>query len=157
MKILLWQTGKTSFKYLDEGIDLYLKRLKKHGGVTVETIKDIKNAGNFSPALLKQKEGKQVLKKLGDDDFLVLLDENGKAFSSTQFAQFLQKQMNVGCKRLVFLVGGAYGFSDEVYQRSDFQLSFSKMTFSHQMIRLFFVEQVYRAFSILNNSPYHNE
>lgn len=157
MKILLWQTGKTSFKYLDEGIDLYLKRLKKHGGVTVETIKDIKNAGNFSPALLKQKEGKQVLKKLRDDDFLVLLDENGKAFSSTQFAQFLQKQMNVGCKRLVFLVGGAYGFSDEVYQRSNFQLSFSKMTFSHQMIRLFFVEQVYRAFSILNNSPYHNE
>lgn len=157
MKILLWQTGKTSFKYLDEGIDLYLKRLKKHGGLTVETIKDIKNAGNFSPALLKQKEGKQVLKKLRDDDFLVLLDENGKAFSSTQFAQFLQKQMNVGCKRLVFLVGGAYGFSDEVYQRSNFQLSFSKMTFSHQMIRLFFVEQVYRAFSILNNSPYHNE
>lgn len=155
--MLLWQTGKTSFKYLDEGIDLYLKRLKKHGGVTVETIKDIKNAGNFSPALLKQKEGKQVLKKLRDDDFLVLLDENGKAFSSTQFAQFLQKQMNVGCKRLVFLVGGAYGFSDEVYQRSNFQLSFSKMTFSHQMIRLFFVEQVYRAFSILNNSPYHNE
>ncbi|MCB0662425.1 MAG: 23S rRNA (pseudouridine(1915)-N(3))-methyltransferase RlmH [Saprospiraceae bacterium] len=157
MKIFLWQIGKTSFKYLDQGVDLYVKRIKKYGNLSVETIPDVKNAGNFSPEVLKKKEGESILKKLSDDDFLILLDENGKSFSSVEFADYLQQHMNTGRRRIVFLIGGAFGFSEEVYQRSNFQVSLSKMTFSHQMIRLFFVEQVYRAFSILNNSPYHNE
>jgi 23S rRNA (pseudouridine1915-N3)-methyltransferase len=157
MKIELWQTGKTSFKYLSQGIELYLKRLRKYSKVSIETLPDIKNAGNFPPDLLKEKEGEQILKKIQEEDFLVLLDENGQTFSSQEFADFLQKQMNSSRRRLIFLVGGAYGFSDAVYKRANFKLSLSRMTFSHQMVRLFFIEQVFRAFSILNNSPYHNE
>jgi 23S rRNA (pseudouridine1915-N3)-methyltransferase len=157
MKIQFWYIGKTSFKYLEEGMAIYEKRLQKYGGVQSELIPDVKNAGKLSSEQLKVKEGELILKKLNPDDYLILLDEKGKAPTSVKFADSLQHLMLQGKKKVVYLVGGAFGFSDAVYKRADSKLSLSNMTFSHQMIRLFFLEQLYRAFSILNNEPYHNE
>ncbi|MEZ4948907.1 MAG: 23S rRNA (pseudouridine(1915)-N(3))-methyltransferase RlmH [Saprospiraceae bacterium] len=157
MKIHFWYVGKTSFKYLEEGMAIYEKRLQKYGGVNSEIIPDVKNAGKLSPDQLKVKEGELILKKLNPDDYLVLLDERGKSPTSLKFADQLQDLMLQGKKKVVFLIGGAFGFSETVYKRANSKLSLSNMTFSHQMIRLFFLEQLYRAFSILNNEPYHNE
>ncbi len=156
MKIELWQVGKTSFAYLQDGIDIYQKRLKHYISFQSEIIPDIKNAKNLSKIQIKNKEGDAILKKLKPNDTLVLLDENGKTFDSIQFSQYLEKSMQQSHKRIIFVVGGAYGFSEEMYQRANQKISLSKMTFSHQMVRLFFVEQLYRAMTILKGEPYHH-
>lgn len=157
MKVEFWVTGKTAFSYLDDGIAVYEKRLKNYLSFQLVVFQDIKNAKNLSVELLKQKECEQQLSKLAKDDFLVLLDERGKQWTSIEFANFMDQKMQLSVKRIIFIVGGAYGFSDAMYQRANLQLSLSKMTFSHQMIRLFFVEQLYRAMTILRGEPYHNE
>lgn len=156
MKITLLVIGKTDQKYLNEGIDIYLKRLKRYIAFELKIIPDIKNAKNLSEIEQKQKEGKLILEKLQNTDELVLLDERGAEFSSPKFAQFLQKKMLASTKHIVFVIGGPYGFSDEVYARAKSKLSLSKMTFSHQMIRLFFIEQIYRGMTILKGEPYHH-
>ena len=157
MKIVLITIGKTNEKYLIEGISDYQKRLKHYTNFERIEIANIKNAKNFSESELMKKEGELILKQIQNSDHLVLLDDKGKDFTSQKFAQKLQQWMLSGKKRLVFVVGGAYGFSDEIYKRGNEKLSLSKMTFSHQMVRLFFVEQIYRGYSILNNEPYHHE
>ncbi|MEJ6748301.1 MAG: 23S rRNA (pseudouridine(1915)-N(3))-methyltransferase RlmH [Flavobacteriales bacterium] len=157
MKIVLITIGKTNEKYLIEGISDYQKRLKHYTNFERIEIANIKNAKNFSESELMKKEGELILKQIQNSDHLVLLDDKGKDFTSQKFAQKLQQWMLSGKKRLVFVVGGAYGFSDEIYKRGNEKLSLSKMTFSHQMVRLFFVEQLYRGYTILNNEPYHHE
>ena len=149
--------GKTNEKYLIEGISNYQKRLKHYTNFEMIEIPNIKNAKNLSEAELMKKEGELILKQIQSSDYLVLLDDKGKDFTSPKFAQKLQQWMLSGKKRLVFVVGGAYGFSEEVYKRGNEKLSLSKMTFSHQMVRLFFVEQIYRGYTILNNEPYHHQ
>lgn len=156
MKVEFWVVGKTSFPYLHEGIDLYHKRLKHYIPFKMEVLPDVKNAKNLSQAQLKDKEGAIILKKLSANDHLILLDEVGKSYTSEQFASFMEQKLQQSYKKLIFLVGGAYGFSDAVYTRSNGKISLSKMTFSHQMIRLFFIEQIYRAMTILRNEPYHH-
>jgi 23S rRNA (pseudouridine1915-N3)-methyltransferase len=157
MKILLLVIGKTDEKYLIEGMDKYRNRLKHYIGFDYEEIPDIKNRKSLSEAQQKKQEGDLILSKINAGDKLVLLDDKGKDYSSIYFSKHLQQQMNSGIKRLVFVVGGPYGFDASVYAKSQGKLSLSKMTFSHQMIRLFMVEQVYRAMTILKNEPYHHE
>ncbi|SDE66679.1 23S rRNA (pseudouridine1915-N3)-methyltransferase [Pricia antarctica] len=156
MTIKLLAIGKTDSKPLQQLISEYENRLKHYVRFKLETIADIKNAKNLSEVQQKDKEGELILKKLGPTDILVLLDENGKHFSSIHFSKYLQKKMNSGIKQLVFVIGGPYGFSDAIYNKAHGKISLSKMTFSHQMVRLFVVEQVYRAFTILKNEPYHH-
>lgn len=157
MNIKLLAIGKTDNKNLQVLIDEYIKRLGFYIKFDLEIIPDIKNAKNLSEVQQKQKEGELILAKLSATDHLVLLDENGKSFSSVGFADELQKKMNSGIKTLVFVIGGPYGFSDEVYQKAHGKISLSKMTFSHQMVRLFVIEQIYRSFTILRNEPYHHQ
>ncbi len=157
MKIRIICVGKTEKGYLPDAIDTYVKRLRHYVNVEMVIIPDLRKAGSMDVAERKRQEGELILKQVAPEDCLVLLDENGKILSSKGFAEFLQKRMNSGLRNLVFVVGGAFGFSDEVYQRADTKLSLSKMTFSHQMVRLFFVEQLYRGYSILKGEPYHNE
>ena len=157
MKVEFWLTGKTGFAYLDEGMAIYEKRLGHYLPFTSCVLPEAKNAKNLPPEQLKQKEGEVVLSKLKPDDFLALLDERGKQLTSLEFANFMEQKLQLSQKRLIFLVGGTWGFSEEIYRRSDFKLSLSKMTFSHQMIRLFFLEQLYRAMTILRGEAYHNE
>lgn len=156
MKIELWQIGKTNEKYLEEGIAIYQKRLKHYISFEIRTLPDIKNGGKLPKNKLKEKEGELILKHLKKEDFLILLDEKGKQFSSTQFSEFLEKKMLLSHKRIILQIGGAFGFSDAIYQRANTLFALSKMTFSHQMIRLFFVEQLYRAMTIIRNESYHN-
>ena len=151
MKIKLLAIGKTDDKHLNSLIDTYQNRLKHYIKFELEIIPDIKNVKNLSENQQKEKEGTLILSKLKPTDQLIVLDEKGKDFRSKEFASFLQKKMNSGIKQLVFVIGGPYGFSDAVYKKAQGKVSFSKMTFSHQMIRLFVVEQVYRAFTILKN------
>ena len=157
MKIVLLTIGKTSEKYLIEGIAQYQNRLKHYIQFEMIEILNIKNAKNFSNAELIKKEGELILKQLQRSDHLVILDDKGNDFTSPKFSEKLQNWMLSGKKRLVFVVGGAYGFSEQVYSRGNEKLSLSKMTFSHQMVRLFFVEQIYRGYTILNNEPYHHQ
>lgn len=157
MKILCWFIGKTADSYLDEGIQRYDKRLRHYLPIEVEVLPDVKGAGKLSPEALKQREGELILSRLKPEDGLVLLDEKGQSFTSVAFAQWLDQQLQQPYRRLILVVGGAYGFSPEVYARSNAMLSLSKMTFSHQMVRLFLLEQVYRAMTILRHEPYHNE
>ena len=157
MKIKLLVIGKTDDKNLNTLIDIYQKRLRHYIQFQLEIIPDIKNVKNLSKVQQKEKEGELILSKLQNTDQLVLLDEKGKEFRSFEFAQYLQKKMNSGIKQLVFVIGGPYGFSNAVYQKAMGKVSLSKMTFSHQMIRLFVVEQLYRGFTILRNEPYHHE
>ncbi len=157
MDIKLILLGKTEESYLQEGILKYSKRLKHYISFSELVIPALKNTKTLSFQEIKQKEGELLLAKIKPTDTLVLLDENGTMFSSMEFSDFLQKQMNQSVRSLVFVVGGAYGFSQDAYQRANHKLSLSKMTFSHQMIRLLFIEQIYRAFTILNNEPYHHE
>lgn len=156
MNIKLLAIGKTDNKALQTLMDDYLKRLSFYIKFDLEVIPDIKNVKNLSEAQQKEKEGELILSKLTPTDQLILLDENGKSFSSEGFADELQKKMNSGTKTLVFVIGGPYGFSDAVYSKAQGKISLSAMTFSHQMVRLFFIEQVYRAFTILRNEPYHH-
>jgi 23S rRNA (pseudouridine1915-N3)-methyltransferase len=157
MQIKLLSIGKTDDKNLEDLISIYTKRLSHYIRFEQEIIPDIRNVKNLSESEQKQKEGQLILSKLTNKDQLILLDENGKEFSSVGFSDFLQKKMNSGIKTLVFVIGGPYGFSDEVYQKAHSKVSLSAMTFSHQMIRLFIVEQIYRGFTILNNEPYHHQ
>jgi len=157
MKIVLLTIGKTNEKYLAEGISQYMKRLTHYTQFEMNETPNLKNAKNLSKSELMQKEGELILNYIKDSDHLVLLDDKGKDFSSPKFAQKLQGWMLSGKKRLVFVVGGAYGFSEAIYARGNEKLSLSKMTFSHQMVRLFFVEQIYRGYTILNNEPYHHQ
>lgn len=156
MTIKLLAIGKTDNKNLQSLIAEYQKRLGFYIKFEFEVIPDIKNSKNLSEDQQKQKEGELILGKLSPTDVLILLDENGKQYHSVEFANYLQKHMNSGIKQLVFVIGGPYGFSPEVYGKSNGKLSLSKMTFSHQMIRLFFIEQLYRGFTILKNEPYHH-
>ena len=157
MKTQLWYIGKTAFPYLEKGMSLYEKRLERYLNFESVLIPDVKKGNKLPPDQLKIKEGEAILKKLNTSDFLVLLDEKGKEFSSVQFAKFMEKKFQLGNRNLIFLIGGAYGFSDALYKRANQQLSLSKMTFSHQMIRLFFLEQIFRAMTIIKGEPYHNE
>ncbi|MEM7087180.1 MAG: 23S rRNA (pseudouridine(1915)-N(3))-methyltransferase RlmH [Bacteroidota bacterium] len=157
MKITLLAIGKTDDRNLQSLIEAYSKRLKHYVSFNFEIIPDIKNVKNLSEVQQKNKEGQELLKRLSPSDTPVLLDENGKSFSSVGFSQYLQKKMNSGLKNLVFIIGGPYGFSDEIYQRANGKVALSQMTFSHQMVRLFFVEQLYRGFTILRNEPYHHQ
>ena len=156
MTIKLLGIGKTDDPALQDLTNIYIKRLEFYNKFELEFIADVKNAKHLDENQQKQKEGELLLSRLSASDFVVLLDENGKQYSSVGFSEFLQKRMNSGLKQLVFLIGGPYGFSNDVYQRADSKLSLSKMTFSHQMVRLFFVEQLYRGFTILKNEPYHH-
>jgi 23S rRNA (pseudouridine1915-N3)-methyltransferase len=142
---------------LRDGISQYEKRLKHYFPFELKEIPELKNARNLREPQIKDAEGELILKLLSNSDHVVLLDEQGKQFRSIEFSQYIQKKANAGLKQLVLVIGGAYGFSDAVYQRSNEKLSLSKMTFSHQMVRLFAIEQVYRAMTILRNEPYHHE
>lgn len=157
MTIKLICIGKTDSQTLQSLITDYSKRLGFYTRFELEVIPDIKNSKNLTQANQKQKEGELILSKISTHDVLILLDENGQQYSSENFADYLQKQMNSGIKNLVFVIGGPYGFSEGVYQKCNGQISLSKMTFSHQMIRLFFIEQLYRAHTILKNEPYHHK
>ena len=157
MNIRLIAIGKTDNKSLQTLIDDYTKRLSFYVKFDLEIIPDIKNVKNLSEAQQKEKEGELILSKITPTDHLILLDENGKTFSSVGFSDFLQKKMNAGTKTLVFVIGGPYGFSETVYQKAQGKVSLSEMTFSHQMVRLFVIEQIYRGFTILRNEPYHHQ
>lgn len=157
MNIRLIAIGKTDNKALQQLMDDYMKRLSFYIKFELEVIPDIKNAKNLSEAQQKEKEGELILSKLSPADQLILLDENGKTFSSVGFSEELQKKMNSGIKTLVFVIGGPYGFSQNVYSKAQGKVSLSAMTFSHQMVRLFFIEQVYRAMTILRGEPYHHQ
>ena len=157
MKIKLVAVGKTDDKNLQILIDAYQNRLKHYIQFEIEIIPDIKNVKNLSEIQQKEKEGELILKKLTATDTLILLDEKGSTYSSVTFSDYLQKKMNSGIKQMVLVIGGPYGFSEAVYKQSQGKIALSKMTFSHQMIRLFVVEQLYRAFTILKNEPYHHE
>lgn len=156
MTIKLLAIGKTDNKQLQSLIDTYAKRLKHYVKFEFDIIPDIKKAKNLSEIQQKDKEGALILSKLKTTDTLILLDENGQQMSSVAFSKYLQKYMNSGTKQLVLVIGGPYGFSEAVYKKAQGKLALSKMTFSHQMIRLFVVEQLYRGFSILKNEPYHH-
>lgn len=157
MEIVLLLNGKTSEKYLEEGIKIYTDRLKHYVRFSSMVLPPIKNAQNLSPSQIKTLEGEKIIETLKKADFVVLLDEAGAQYSSRKFADFLQKNMNLSFKNIYFVVGGAFGFSKDVYERANAKISLSSMTFSHQMVRLFFVEQLYRAFTILNGEAYHND
>lgn len=157
MKIALLVVGKTDMNYFADAIQEYRKRLVHYIPFDIEVIPDLKNVKNLSEVQQKEKEGELILKALQPGDYCVLLDEKGKEFTSMQFATYLEKKTHTVPKRLVFVIGGPYGFSEAVYKTASEKISLSKMTFSHQMIRLIFVEQVYRAMTILNNEPYHHE
>ena len=157
MNIKLISIGKTDDKALLVLIDSYIKRLKHYIKFEFVIIPDIKNRRNTSILQQKILEGDLLLKKLQISDIVVLLDEKGQQYSSIEFSKFISKKMLAGTKQVVFIIGGPYGFSQELYQRADHKISLSKMTFSHQMVRLFVVEQIYRAFTILKNEPYHHE
>jgi 23S rRNA (pseudouridine1915-N3)-methyltransferase len=157
MQIKLLAIGKTDNKQLQVLIDDYQKRLGFYIKFEFEIIPDLKKVKNLSEDQQKQKEGELILNKLQSQDVLILLDENGKQLSSVEFSEYLQKHMNSGIKQLVLAIGGPYGFSNDVYNKAQGKLSLSKMTFSHQMIRLFIVEQLYRGFTILRNEPYHHQ
>lgn len=157
MKIILCVVGKTDAGYFAEATNEYRSRLTHYIPFEMAVIPDIRNAKNLSSEQQKEKEGELLLKFLLPGDYLILLDEKGKEFTSMQFAAFIEKKMHSVPKRVVFMAGGPYGFSDAVYKAAAEKVSLSKMTFSHQMIRLVFTEQLYRAMTILNNEPYHHE
>ena len=157
MKIELAVIGKTSIGYLKQGIDEYIKRLKHYVPFEIKYIDDIKNTKNISEEQQKRTEGAKILSLLDKSDFVVLLDEHGKEYTSIQYSSYIQKRMLSGAKKVVFVIGGPYGFSQEVYDRANDKISFSKMTFNHEMIRLIFTEQLYRAYTIINHEPYHHE
>lgn len=157
MNIKLIVVAKTDEKYLQEGIDVYVKRLRHYVNFELVVIPALKDQKNASAEEVKEREAVAILKQLEKVDAVVLLDEHGTEHTSVGFSKYLQKHMNSGLRTLAFVVGGAFGFSAKVYARANDKLAVSQMTFSHQMIRLFFVEQLYRAFTILNHEPYHNE
>jgi 23S rRNA (pseudouridine1915-N3)-methyltransferase len=157
MKVKLICIGKTGKKFLEDGENEYMQRVKHYVQIERVEIPDLKNARKLTFEQIKQMEGKEILSKLGSGEQLILLDERGSLLSSVEFANFVQQRFNAGGKALVFVIGGAYGFSPEVYEAAQGKISLSKMTFSHQMIRMIFFEQLYRAMTILKGEPYHHE
>lgn len=157
MNIKLIVISKTDQPYLQEGIDIYVKRLCHYTNFEIDVIPALKDQKGSSPEEIKEREAALLLKRLEGADRIILLDEHGKEHTSVGFSQYLQKQMNAGTRNLVFVVGGAFGFAPSVYAVAHDKISLSQMTFNHQMVRLFFVEQLYRAFTILRHEPYHNE
>ncbi len=157
MKITLLTIGKTEEKHIKEGLDKYVKRLKHYVKFQLTELADIKNSKNLTEAQQKTKEAELLFKYIQPADHVVLLDEKGQEFTSLHFSQFLNKKAVSGTAHLLFIVGGAYGFDSTVYNRANASISLSKMTFSHQMVRLFFTEQLYRAHTILKGEPYHHE
>ena len=157
MNIELIVVGKTDMKEVEALVAMYTKRLNHYVRFAITTIADVRNTKKLSESEQKRLEGESILRLINDSDHLMLLDEHGLELRSLEFADLIQKRMSSGTKRLVFVIGGPYGFSDAVYQRANSKLSLSKMTFSHQIVRAIFTEQLYRAFTILKNEPYHHE
>jgi 23S rRNA (pseudouridine1915-N3)-methyltransferase len=157
MKITLLLTGKTDKDFLQKGIEMYEKRIKRYIDFDIKTLKDIKHNKKLSIKEIKESDAKQILQNIDPNDFLIILDEKGQSFGSIDFSTYLSKKIDTGIKHIIFAVGGAYGFSETVYKKANEMISLSKMTFSHQIIRLLFVEQLYRAFTIIKGEPYHNE
>lgn len=157
MQLTIIAIGKTDYPAIQELQELYTQRLQHYIRTEWEIIPDLKNTKSLQEAQQKSKEGEAILKKIQPGDFVILLDEKGKNLDSVEFSGFLQNKMNAGIKKLILIIGGPYGFSEEVYSRANGKLSLSKMTFSHQMIRIFLAEQLYRAFTILRGEPYHHE
>ncbi|MGN1215822.1 MAG: 23S rRNA (pseudouridine(1915)-N(3))-methyltransferase RlmH [Candidatus Cryptobacteroides sp.] len=157
MKISLLTVGRTDIPWVREGLDNYASRLSHYVPFSVIEIPELKNVSSFSQSQIREKEGKLILKSLKPSDRVILLDEHGREYRSVEFAKAIQDTMNSGGKDMIFIIGGAYGFSEEVYSRADGKISLSKMTFSHQMVRAIFAEQLYRAFTIIKGEPYHHE
>ena len=157
MNIELIVVGKTDQKEVEALVEMYAKRINRYCKFSITTLADVRNTKKLSEAEQKRLEGEAILRLINDSDHLMLLDEHGLELRSLEFADLIQKRMSSGTKRLVFVIGGPYGFSDAVYQRANSKLSLSKMTFSHQIVRAIFTEQLYRAFTILKNEPYHHE
>ena len=157
MKITLLTVGKTDKDWVKQGIDIYASRMKHYFPFSIVEIPELKNVSSLSQDQIKTKEGELILKNVKPADDVILLDERGRDFSSMEFAKVLQDKISYNGKDIIFVIGGAYGFSDAVRQRSNSKISLSKMTFSHQMVRAIFVEQLYRAFTIMKGEPYHHE
>lgn len=157
MKIKLVTVGKTDMPWVREGLEMYRSRLEHYVPFTITEIPELKGAASLSAQQIKEKEGEKILAVLKESDYVILLDEHGQKYRSTAFAAFLEKRMAAGGKDIVFVIGGAYGFSQKIYGRAASMLSLSDMTFSHQMVRTVFAEQLYRAFTIMRGEPYHNE
>lgn len=157
MKITLLTVGKTDVKWVREGLDLYVSRLSHYVQFALNEIPELKNVAALSREQIKEREGASVLAALKQSDNVILLDEHGRQFRSVEFASFLQEKMACDGRNIVFVIGGAYGFSKDVYSRADSRMSLSAMTFSHQMVRTIFAEQLYRAFTIMRGEPYHHE
>lgn len=149
--------GRTTTPYISEGIDLFTKRIQHFAPFEIATISDVKTSKTMTPDMQKRLEGQQIMSRLSTSDHVILLDERGREYTSREFAALVEQRAVTGVKNLVFIVGGPYGFSEEVYARANGKISFSKMTFPHELIRLIFVEQLYRAHTILNNLPYHHD
>ncbi len=154
MQIELWVIGKTSQEYVKKGIDFFLKRISKFHSIRIEQLPDVKAIKDSK--ILKKKEAEAILKRLKNNDFLIILDEKGALKNSISFAKDMERLLSTINSRIVFLIGGAYGFDELIYQRANQKISLSEMTFSHQIVRLLFLEQLYRAFTIIHNHPYHN-
>ena len=157
MRIRTLSIGKTNVDYIKDGIEQFNSRITKYCKYEWEEIPDVKNRAKLPKADLKKEEGKLILKRLQPGERLILLDENGKGFSSLKFSSWLNNSINIQAKNICFVIGGAYGFSDEVYARAEVKIALSPMTFNHQIIRLLFAEQLYRAFTIIRGEPYHHE
>ena len=157
MKMTLLTVGKTDVKWVREGLDLYASRLSHYVPFVVDEIPELKGVSALTKEQIKEREGELVLRRLRPSDEVVLLDEHGKEFRSVDFAARIEERMARGGRDMVFVIGGAYGFSQEVYSRADWKMSLSQMTFSHQMVRTIFAEQLYRAFTIIKGEPYHHE
>ncbi|MDR0560688.1 MAG: 23S rRNA (pseudouridine(1915)-N(3))-methyltransferase RlmH [Prevotellaceae bacterium] len=157
MTVKFIAVGKIDAEYLREAVSIYKNRLMHYVPFELICIPDIKNAGKLSENQLKIREGENILETLKTGDEIILLDEKGETFSSPEFATFISKKINSGTKRLVFIAGGAYGFSEEMYKKASTTVSLSRMTFNHQMVRLVFIEQLYRAFTIIRGEPYHHK
>ena len=157
MRFTLLTVGKTDIKWVSEGLEVYSSRLRHYIPFEIKEIPELKNASSLSRDQIRTAEGKLILKNLRDSDEVVLLDEHGREFRSVEFASMLEKRLSASARDLVVVIGGAYGFSTEVYERASSKISLSKMTFSHQMVRTIFVEQLYRAFTIIRGESYHHE
>ena len=157
MKITLLQTGKTTDKHISELVDLYSNRIKKYMGFEIITIPDLKNTKNMPIQEQRIKEATKIIQSVTDDDYIILLDERGKELRTLEFSGILEKMFFLPKKRIVFIIGGPWGFSEAVYKRADFKMSLSKMTYPHQLVRLLFLEQLYREFTIIKGESYHHE
>lgn len=157
MEICVLSVGKISSPWIMQGLELFESRIKKYIKFSTLIIPDIKNTKSLSKENIKEEEGKAILNNLQSSDFVVLMDERGKEFTSREFAEWIQKQMNSGKKRLVIIIGGPFGFSENVYTRTDFKIALSKMTFTHEMAKLVLTEQIYRSMTILKGEPYHHD